>query len=489
MAKLSPYDSIHLTVLLYLSIVRGSSSFFIKALIKTKVRKSGIFAAVLNSGTESGFSSLSITSLATSKTSISPPVPTFEDEANFCWYSWNTYNSISRSVETARSALPLQSSIIPAVVVTITNEVYLNYDVPLTTLCDNYPRQKSKLTSATRNRTTTKGPSTKYFRTGGPTLTAAPPSCTVENDSPECSRLYTSHKSIIKACSSTSVCDWQELNYYHTPPCTTEYTPRACPSGNCVVVGYMEEATMYYWPVTTVNGDFCRRDGTTVTPTSTDEGRPNTVEFGDMTFTSPSAYIILPTHISAIYSVRARRYNDCAPTGTSITVTAEPSDLRTVTQQGPVASPTFEVDWDDFNTVRLEAYKRAIRRNGYGRSYDSHPGTIYDYTPRFQMPISAMGGDALPDWQNCTGGLLFSPKMVPIEPGMTTSLSEAIDGFNRHKAVSTAKPTATPTHRLPWSTIVTQTSIPGPTSEADIEEERADFLEGIHHANLQEIEQ
>ncbi|KAF4630340.1 hypothetical protein G7Y89_g7800 [Cudoniella acicularis] len=229
---------------------------------------------------------------------------------------------------------------------------------------------------------------------------------------------------------------------------------------------------MYYWSVTTVSRDFCKRNGSIVTPIATDDnGWPNTVEYGDMTFTSPSTYIILPMSISAIFRTRSRQWHNCGAIGKVIFLTVEPSDLRTVVNHGPYAHPTFGVDRDDFNTMRYEAYRRAFPHNNVGHAINTHRGTIYDYTPRFQIPISAMGGDAVPDWENFTEGMMFQPIMIPITPGMTTTFSDELDGLNRHKIISIAKPTAAPSHNLPWSTSATGTFFPTPTSAADSEVE------------------
>ena len=51
---------------------------------------------------------------------------------------------------------------------------------------------------------------------------------------------------------------------------------------------------MLYWPVTTVNGDLCEGNGSTVAPTPTGNG-PNTFVTMGITLTSPTVYLSFST--------------------------------------------------------------------------------------------------------------------------------------------------------------------------------------------------
>lgn len=72
---------------------------------------------------------------------------------------------------------------------------------------------------------------------------------------------------------------------------------------------------MYYWPVTTVSGDFCLQDGTTLTPEPTITGVPNTAVRDGITFTSPTNYISLRNARAVIWS-DYKRIDHCGAGGT-----------------------------------------------------------------------------------------------------------------------------------------------------------------------------
>jgi len=60
--------------------------------------------------------------------------------------------------------------------------------------------------------------------------------------------------------------------------------------------------SLYYWPVTTVSGDFCLQNGSTVTPQPTITGVPNTAVVNGLTFTSPTNYLSIKHAHAVVYN-------------------------------------------------------------------------------------------------------------------------------------------------------------------------------------------
>jgi hypothetical protein len=60
--------------------------------------------------------------------------------------------------------------------------------------------------------------------------------------------------------------------------------------------------TLYYWPRTTVSGDFCLMNGSTITPEPTITGVPNTAVVKGITFTSPTNYLSIEHAHAVVYN-------------------------------------------------------------------------------------------------------------------------------------------------------------------------------------------
>jgi len=73
--------------------------------------------------------------------------------------------------------------------------------------------------------------------------------------------------------------------------------------------------TVYYWPVTTVSGDFCLQNGSTITPAPTIPNTPNTAVRDGHTFTSPTNYLSLASARAVIWS-DYKRVDHCGASGT-----------------------------------------------------------------------------------------------------------------------------------------------------------------------------
>jgi hypothetical protein len=73
--------------------------------------------------------------------------------------------------------------------------------------------------------------------------------------------------------------------------------------------------TLYYWPVTTVSGDFCLQNGSTLTPSPTLPGVPNTAVVDGITFTSPTPYLSV-AHAHAVVFNGYKYIDRCGAGGT-----------------------------------------------------------------------------------------------------------------------------------------------------------------------------
>lgn len=151
--------------------------------------------------------------------------------------------------------------------------------VNLSTLCDGHPRVPDTSDPTLTVVITTTGPfesCSSAHVTGNPgaTYTGREPNCTIAES--DCEQLYSTYVAtgagLIKPQCST------KLGFY--PGCE-----------QCTI--YANGVQLIYWPVTTVSGDVCLGNGSTMTATPTGSG-PNTLVTSGYTFTSPSAVGAFP---------------------------------------------------------------------------------------------------------------------------------------------------------------------------------------------------
>jgi hypothetical protein len=167
--------------------------------------------------------------------------------------------------------------------------------IPVTTLCDGVPRAiRPRESTVFDTYVTTYSGEHESTIPVSPTAirTAIEPYCSVDDAATDCSRLWSTWNSVSSVYLHSHDYDNWRTNDRRRPPC--EEPMRVCPQSKCRL-NPGDKQTLFYWPVTTVPGDSCG-NGSTVIPTPTDDfGAPNTVEFGDLTFTSPSVYVVIET--------------------------------------------------------------------------------------------------------------------------------------------------------------------------------------------------
>lgn len=208
-------------------------------------------------------------------------------------------------------------------------------------------------------------------------------------------------------------------------PTTPVLFPTAPNSPSCLIRPKDDAATLYYWPVTTTNGDFCKQDGTTVTPTPTaSNGSPNTAMYDGMTLTSPTAVMVLPA-LSAHIKFRSHRrpeWTSVGPLYSSATVSIHPTSLSTVDHGGNRLSvgwdlTSYSLNYADFNTVPYSAYSRVYCEHS---SFEDCARIWRDYVPKVGVPSEITRFRS--EWEFCTAWGSVRPVLVPVTAGVSTSI-------------------------------------------------------------------
>ncbi|GAB7356186.1 hypothetical protein MBLNU459_g6773t2 [Dothideomycetes sp. NU459] len=250
-------------------------------------------------------------------------------------YTWETEN------DELRTATGLYTSVVPADVVT--NTYTTQYNLSTYTLCDGIPRVTAGNLTNIRTLTTTTTLFAVSTRTGTLYATSSPP-CTVAPSiySQYCPALVSIYNGSITA----------EINGNRSienvqPDCPEslfmpDYTPNACEL-------QVQSAQMFYWPVSTVDGNFCAQNGSTVTATPTGDG-PNTFNLNGIILTSPTVYV---SFYNLEYYTSAPGYSSSFSTDSLIAFASS----QISSQCGyHGADGIFPFNFQDLNTVPWSAY-------------------------------------------------------------------------------------------------------------------------------------
>ncbi|KAF4636110.1 hypothetical protein G7Y89_g1978 [Cudoniella acicularis] len=412
--------------------------------------------------------------------------PALDDSyAGRCWSSWNNYRSAEESYD--RGDQPKGYSYVNNFTTTLTD--YTQWEdpatIPLTTLCDGVPRAIRPRNSTVFSKyVITLNGYQSYFPVTSSIRTDIEPDCSVDEDSNDCTRLWSSWEAVSTTLFKAYDWDNLRLNARREPPCDEPIS--FCPYNSTLCrLNAGDHQTIYYWPVS-LSGDICSQNRSTISATPTDDsGAPNTVEYGDITFTSPSVYVIIQTasvdwqqgwRYPAPRQRPNTRVNSCGPIATAVTLTLDPAELTTMQKDGFHHNTPFRtVNWADFNdlAVPLEAYNFQCSRRQIEKYWSHCPqsATISDdYSPYFNIPAELVS--EVPEWQSwkCkNAAYAMQPTMIRIEPQMTESL-DSDERVHRHKGILTARPTGTPSHNLPWATATATAAATADSNVGDIDE-------------------
>lgn len=379
-------------------------------------------------GTSSAWNSTTPTPMPTTPPALTPPATNnslFECFSSYIDYEWER-RSADRNRTT--SYIPYTTS--------VSSWWTWNTSEPFTTLCDGVPRAVNPPVASTLVSTTITDYNATQTFYPMPPLTHKSVDCNWCDYCEEC-------KSLHQFVSWTSSV-WSQQTEPRTPatlgiyaPCApTRSTPKpqgpvlyptAPASSSCWLLAPEKAATMFYWPITTVSGDFCKQDGITVTPTPTaSDGSPNTAVYNGITFTSPSAYIKFDRIQARLRYATVRRgstYTIMRDDVISPTITVHPTEVSSVFHPGRnrlgARYDSFSFNWADMNTVPYKVYSSADCWKD--PQYVNCERVWHAHTPKVGIPGAVT--KLRTEWEFCSGWGSVRPFMVPITAGVTTTFS------------------------------------------------------------------
>lgn len=269
-------------------------------------------------------------------------------------------------------------------------DVETDKDVPLTTLCDGRPRalESYKLIYTTTTDTLDPPETTTRYSS----YTEPSPTCTIAETA--CTAIRSSFSSALSEYSTNDAPYPTDL-----PHCETKapYVPCSLNPDYCFIyAGY--EQTLYYWPVTTVSGDFCAQNGSTVFAEPTSPPEPNKAVIDGYTFTSPTNYLSY-AGVSALLHGRRPQRTQCGTTEFKDVIVPITGDFYSRGYSGASASYTFNFGDLLPNPIPTSAYDRG-RKCRFDGGCDTIVGS---YTPILPLPTEIRDLDE--EWKSvgCKG--------------------------------------------------------------------------------------
>jgi hypothetical protein len=274
-----------------------------------------------------------------------------KDDASECSSSWSAYESSSLEYEE-----PYATSIISTTVYDVRS---WSYGQPITTLCDGHPRGN------------------------GPwAITSVPETSTL--DPPETTVLYSAYPSDPPTCATAQYPDAPDQTSSPDSDLSPRDEPVAC-GGSCYIYA-QPNPRLYYWPVTTVSGDFCAQNGSTVFASPTSPPEPNKAVVDGYTLTSPTNYL-------SFYGVQAYNHGQrprmtaCGPSKDHVFL---PITESFYSGQYKGVNNGYSFNFADLNTVPVEAWTRQ-RRCGYAHTAcGKAPIVQTEYTPILPLPTEVL---------------------------------------------------------------------------------------------------
>lgn len=341
------------------------------------------------------------------------------------------------------------------------------------TLCDGYPRLNGSTSVEYSYATFTINHTTTFLTTSAVFSPLPTPTCIIPEQ--QCSSMQAVYNTSVNAYLS-----WDRRRPNATSAASPTavicgiptYAPPSKDKGSCFLADiYMN---ILYWPVTTVSGDLCKGNGSTVTPAPTISGQPNTIIYKNVTLTSPSIYY----EFRSLATLDEHWYNPRL-VETSI-IGYPPEAVSTVCQTAYTKySPPKPVNLADFNfPVPASAYQCQPDCIQYPN--ENVCSTIWDdFKPAFALPSDFLSRYPRPgDMRGCmligAGGtglqpILYDPPtaLVPAQTVMPVSVPST-DMHTKTTPASPSSPltpaTPTPTHSskldAPWDSAPTESQLP-----------------------------
>lgn len=298
------------------------------------------------------------------------------DDDFACFSSWREHDSSSKAFEE-----PYATEVL-----SVREYVHLSTDrnVPLTTLCDGRPRALE---------------SYKRF-----VVTS-----TYALDPPETTTLYSTYTDPSPTCTiAATACAAIESAFPDdVSHCEAPYVPCSMSPDHCIIYG-KERNTLFYWPISTVSGDFCAQNGTTVFAEPTSPPKPNEVVIEGYTFTSPTNYVSFEGARAVIRSTWPG-VTDCGP----------PAHTNVIV---PITESFYSMGYYDFgrrsfnfadlapNPIPTAAYNRQAK---CGQKHTCSGVIEGSYTPILPLPTEILNLEP-EEWRSagCRGtslGYSFTP--------------------------------------------------------------------------------
>ncbi|KAF9894416.1 hypothetical protein FE257_007919 [Aspergillus nanangensis] len=234
------------------------------------------------------------------------------------------------------------------------------YSGPATTLCDGIPRALQPLQTSTSYWPDTTGPCVTFFGTDTMTTEvyrspSPTPDCSLSTE--DCIPIWSTYSSLHSDYTGSTPGDTNSpIAPEHCPSTARNYTEQD-PCTNC---HYLPgTATLFYWPVTTINGDLCLQNGSTIPATPTDPSGPNTALIDGRTFTSPSIYVSF-TSIYARSNQRAHPGGSCGGEYEDVLISALPEAISSyrghLNAKYPVIGTAYPFGYAEFQPHVLGNY-------------------------------------------------------------------------------------------------------------------------------------
>ncbi|KAE8394951.1 hypothetical protein BDV23DRAFT_145946 [Aspergillus alliaceus] len=350
-----------------------------------------------------------------------------------CAAKWMQYNTrsiklISLGATATSTMTTFSTTSTGACRSSIRPEVYSDtHTGPVTTLCDGYPRALGPREIITWYYPGI-GPCSTFSLPHNHTTTlyvepSASPTCTPQLEG--CIGIWQTFSSLSREYHASITSPLPGDTRSPLRPNNCPNTPREYPDNDhCTDCHFLPDtATMYYWPISTANGDLCAQNGTTIPATPTGDG-PNTAILDNYTLVSPSIYLSF-TQIHA-WSDRLHGLQ-CGLSHSNKMISVHPTAIssRRGHRNGRYAiiGTAFPFNFAEFLPQAIGNYTQSVIPWAQYRGGEQCP--VYDpsctivrddYVPFIDMPDEVTEID--PHWEKCNRSRFIpSVTLVPIIDG------------------------------------------------------------------------
>ncbi|KAJ5408928.1 hypothetical protein N7509_002811 [Penicillium cosmopolitanum] len=288
---------------------------------------------------------------------------------------------------------------------------------PLTTLCDGIPRALGPRETATQYYPGTGPCITGYTTyTNTETLYREPspvPDCALETS--DCIPIWQTYSSLSSSWEDSIITSMPgDTNSPIRPadcPQTNREYPEANPCSNCHFLP--DSATLFYWPISTADGDLCLQNGTTVPASGL-----STAVVNGATFTSPSIYVSF-TSIYAWSNRRGHAGFQCGVDHSDVVISVNPETVSSVRNHRNAKYPTigtaYPFNFAEFTAQEVGNYTQSLipwpqfRGGQQCPLGDSNTCSMIrdDYSPWLLLPEEIRGVD--PGWTVCDNDWYIPP--------------------------------------------------------------------------------